>query len=485
MLSELSNEMPDIGKNLNNLFYRWKGEYPDSFYPLPPSGSYRKYFRMTAGGQSAIGAYNPDSRENATFIHLSKHFRKQGIRCPEIYLVDTASNTYLLQDLGDTTLLNYIGMYGGGPGREVDAAYRKALEDLIQIQIEGARGLDFSQCYPRSAFDEQSIRWDLNYFKYHFLKLARIPFDEQLLAEDFTSLTNYLLQAESNFFLYRDFQSRNIMVQNDELWYIDYQGGRRGALQYDLGSLLFESKTFLPFEMREELVQHYIEVLSKNYPVDTGTFMQQYPAWILIRLLQALGAYGFRGLHENKLLFLQSIPYAIQNLEYITNSLKLDIDLPEMDRVFNNILKNMELRKLGSSSDKPTLRIRSFSYRNGIPFDETLNGGGFVFDCRSLPNPGRLEEYKAFTGKDEKVISFFRDKTEVDRFLSNVFGLIDSAIDDYLSRGLKDMMISFGCTGGQHRSVYCAESLARHVNEKYEISVDLRHLVLPLNMQIP
>jgi hypothetical protein len=307
------------------------------------------------------------------------------------------------------------------------------------------------------------------------LKLIAVPFNERRLEHDFNRLADFLLETGQDYFLYRDFQSANVMIVDNEPWFIDYQGGRKGAPQYDVASLLFESKTFLPFEKREELLTYYTDEIEKIYSVSVSDFLKSYPAFLLIRLLQAMGAYGFRGLHENKPLFLESIPGALKNLEYILGHYSLGIDVPELLTALNKLSSDPFLASIGSTQEQFTLRIKSFSFKTGVPFDETLNGGGFVFDCRSLPNPGRYDEYKHLTGKDEAVINFFRDKQELQDFLSHVYALADNAIHDYRARGLTNMMISFGCTGGRHRSVYCAEKLFKHVKETLGVEVNCIH----------
>jgi aminoglycoside/choline kinase family phosphotransferase len=457
-------------------FQTWSGQIPDSITALPPSGSYRRYYRIISGSLRAIGAFNPDVKENKAFLSISRHFIKIGISVPEIYSEHKEGYHYLLQDLGDKTLIDYLTEDNRREfTQEVIEKYKNALSDLASIQLDGIKGFDTSICYPRAEFDEQSILWDLNYFKHYFLKFAKVSFDEQLLEDDFRKFAQFLAQVPRNHFLYRDFQSRNIMLHNDKLYYIDYQGGRRGALQYDVASILFESKTFLPFEKREELLVHYTDLISKNYSASVSDFLKYYPAFLLIRLLQAMGAYGFRGLHENRPLFLESIPGALKNLEYILGHYSLGLDVPELMSALKKLSSDPFLASIGSTQERFTLRIKSFSFKAGIPFDETLNGGGFVFDCRSLPNPGRYEEFKQFTGKDEVVISFLKDKQEVTDFLMHIYALADSAIHDYRARGLANMMISFGCTGGRHRSVYCAEKLFEHIKETMGVDVKCTH----------
>lgn len=471
------SEKEEIGiKILAEEFYNWSGLKYDSITALPPSGSYRRYFRIISGTTSAIGAVNPDKKENQAFLSFSRHFRSLGISVPEIYDEHSDGLHYLLEDLGNKTLIDYLTQDNKREfTSQVKEKYRNALTDLASIQNLGIQGLDTTKCYPRAEFDEQSILWDLNYFKHYFLKFAKVPFDEQLLEDDFRKFANFLAQVPRVNFLYRDFQSRNIMLHNDKLYYIDYQGGRRGALQYDVASILFESKTFIPFEMREELLEHYTSVINRNFSISEQEFLKYYPGFLLVRLLQAMGAYGFRGLHENKPLFLESIPGALKNLEYILGHYSLGIEIPELLSALKKLSSDPFLASIGSTQEKFMLRIKSFSYKTGIPFDESLNGGGFVFDCRSLPNPGRYDEFKELTGKDRQVIDFFSDKQEVSEFLGHVYALADNAIHDFRARGMTNMMISFGCTGGRHRSVYCAERLFEHIKITLGVDVKCKH----------
>jgi hypothetical protein len=338
---------------------------------------------------------------------------------------------------------------------------------LPVFQIKGKDSIDFSVCYPRSAFDRQSMMWDLNYFKYYFLKLAKIPFDEQKLENDFVTFCDYLLTADCNYFLYRDFQSRNVMIFNNEPYFIDYQGGRRGALQYDIASILFEAKTSLPADVRHELLDYYISELSKNLDFDKQSFLELYYGYVYIRLMQAMGAYGFRGLYEKKKLFLQSIPKAILHLAWLRKNINLNVHLPEMERVWDNLISSHQIKEIEDSATNLTININSFSYKKGIPIDETANGGGFVFDCRALENPGKLEQYKNLNGKDIAVIKFIEANQDTSEFIENIFSIIDNVIDSYKNKNYTHLMVNFGCTGGQHRSVYSAEKLSEHIKLKY------------------
>jgi len=354
--------------------------------------------------------------------------------------------------------------------------YKKVLSQLPLFQVKGGENIDYSVAFPRAAFDKQSMMWDLNYFKYYFLKLAKIPFDEQLLENDFVAFSDFLLKADCNYFLYRDFQSRNVMVQNNTPYYIDYQGGRKGALQYDVASILFEAKTSLSAETRNVLLEHYLLELSKILNFDKNEFLQYYYGYVYIRLMQAMGAYGFRGLYEKKELFLQSIPKAIEHLKWLRQNIKLPFSFTELEKVWDSLINSDFAKTQTTIPEGLTLTINSFSYKKGIPVDYSPNGGGFVFDCRAINNPGRLEQYQKLTGLDKSVQEFLEANSNIDKFLANVYALVDNSIENYLSRNFHNLMVSFGCTGGQHRSVYSAENLAKHVKEKFpDVNINLRH----------
>jgi hypothetical protein len=336
-------------------------------------------------------------------------------------------------------------------------------------------------CYPRASFDRQSIAWDLNYFKYYFLRLAGVPFNEQALERDFSRLTKLLLSASRDYFLYRDFQSRNIMLRKalneDQPFFLDYQGGRKGALQYDIASLLYDAKADLPPELRQKLLDHYLDSLAGFVDLDRSAFMQHYYAYVYVRIMQALGAYGFRGFYERKEHFLQSVPYALKNIRWLLHNVELPIALPTLIEAFKSIVASEKLQGLASSSapEKLTVRVYSFSFHRGLPQDESGNGGGFVFDGRSLPNPGREERFKTLTGKDAPVIDYLNQQESVHQFLASVISLVDASVSTYQDRGFKHLMVSFGCTGGQHRSVYLAEQLAKHLRASDGVAVVVHH----------
>jgi aminoglycoside/choline kinase family phosphotransferase len=452
----------------------------------------RKIIRLSGGAFSAIGILYNVREENAAFIEFSRHFRAHGLPVPEIYGEDLSQGAYLEEDFGDTTLFEFLS--ANRTGSRISAttieAYRKVVALLPRFQIEAGRDLNYDVCYPRAVFDEQSIAWDLNYFKYYFLKLAGVPFNEQLLEDDFKRLTAFLLSTRSDFFLYRDFQSRNIMLRRGQPFFLDYQGGRKGALQYDIASLLFDAKADLPPALRQELLDLYIERAGDFVALDRSAFMRHYYAYVYIRVMQAMGAYGFRGFYERKSHFLQSVPYALKNVEWLLHNVELPIALPALTDAFRRMRDSETLRGLSSvptplassqsqagapKENDLTVCIFSFSFRRGIPKDESGHGGGFVFDARSIPNPGREEKFKALTGKDAPVIEYLNQQESAHQFLGNVMSLVDASVKTYQSRGFTSLTVSFGCTGGQHRSVYFAEQLAKRLNG---VKVVVRHLEL-------
>ncbi len=464
-------------KQLISLFENWAQEAVIKVTPLAQSGSDRKYYRLYSENKTALGVYNNDAKENLAFIEFTKHFDKQGLKVPKIFAENTTSNIYLIEDLGDTTLFAFlteekkIGVYTD----ELSSMYHKVLKSLPNFQINGGKGLDYSLCYPRSSFDKQSMMWDLNYFKYYFLKLAQIPFEEQALEDDYQKFTDYLLKADSDFFLYRDFQSRNIMITDDEPYFIDYQGGRKGALQYDLASLLYDAKAEIPQNKRDEYYDFYISELKKIIDVDEDEFKKFFQAYVLIRIMQAMGAYGFRGFYEKKAHFLASIPPALDNLENLLKTINLPIELPTLMPLLHKLTKSDKLRELAAKGSNLEVSVNSFSYKRGIPIDESGHGGGFAFDCRALHNPGRYDEYKQLTGKDLKVIEFLDKEEDLVIFKKNVTALVEQSVEKYIERSFDHLTVNFGCTGGQHRSVYMAEYIGRHLKNKYNIKVVVRH----------
>jgi aminoglycoside/choline kinase family phosphotransferase len=464
-------------QNIIDLYRKRFQEVSVTVEALPPSGSYREYIRLISPHFKAIGTWNEDVKENNAFIEFSKHFRMKGIKVPEIYDYRPAECIYLQEDLGNETLFSFMSAVRESEGfsDKITGIYIKVVSELPKIQIVAGIDLNYDFCYPRNAFDRQSMMWDLNYFKYYFLKLAKIPFSEQFLEDDFTTFTDYLLQAESHFFMFRDFQSRNIMLRDEEPWFIDYQGGRQGALQYDLASLLYDAKADIPEQVRETLMDVYLNELEKIYPVDRSQFRQFFYGYVLIRMMQAMGAYGFRGFYEKKEHFLKSIPFALENLEIVLQKIDLPVQLPELFKVLKSLSESEILKKIASKSAELTVEITSFSYKKGYPVDHSGNGGGFVFDCRSVRNPGKYEQYKSLTGKDEAVIRFFEEDSDMEEFLNPTFLIVERAVSRYRVRGFTHLSVSFGCTGGQHRSVYSAERMGQYLKNKFPVRVVIHH----------
>jgi aminoglycoside/choline kinase family phosphotransferase len=425
----------------------------------------------------AIGILYNVREENAAFLEFSRHFRKHGLPVPEIYAQDLDHGAYLEEDFGDTSLFEFLSQNRTGETISPVAvdAYRTVIATLPRFQIEAGRDLNYKICYPRGSFDRQSISWDLNYFKYYFLRLAGIPFSEQALEDDFSRLTKFLLSAGRDYFLYRDFQSRNIMLRDGQPYFLDYQGGRKGALQYDVASLLYDAKADLPPDLRQQLLDHYLDTLPAFSDLKRDAFMQHYYAYVYIRIMQALGAYGFRGFYERKAHFLQSVPYALKNLRWLLHNVTLPIALPTLMEAFHSMLASEKLQGLASEADSLVVRIFSFSFHRGLPKDESGNGGGFIFDGRSLPNPGREDRFKALTGRDAPVIDYLNQQESVHQFLASVMSLVDASVNSYQRRSFKNLMVSFGCTGGQHRSVYLAEQLAKHLQGRYGVEVVVVH----------
>src|SRR5499427_8451047 len=440
-------------------------------------GSGRKIIRLANEHSSAIGILYAVREENVAFLEFSHHFQHHGLPVPQIYGNDLSHGAYLEEDLGDMTLFHFLSenRQGNKIADRAVKAYRKVVEILPRFQVEAGRDLNYKVCYPRASFDRQSIAWDLNYFKYYFLRLAGISFSEQALEDDFGRLTKFLLSAPHDFFLYRDFQSRNIMLRDSQPYFLDYQGGRKGALQYDIASLLYDAKADLPPDVRQQLLDNYLDALAGFLPLDRSAFMQYYYAYVYIRIMQALGAYGFRGFYERKVLFLQSVPYALKNLRWLLHNVKLPIALPTLLESFNSMLASEKLQALASDADNLIVRIFSFSFHRGLPKDESGHGGGFVFDGRSLPNPGREERFKALTGRDAPVIEYLNQQESVHQFMASVMSLVDASVSNYQARGFKNLMVCFGCTGGQHRSVYLAEQLAKRLRNRPGVEVVVRH----------
>lgn len=459
-------------ESVKTLYKNYTGQMPEEIEKLPLSGSNRQYFRLK-GTKQLIGVYGASTQENNAFVYLANHFANKGISVPRVYAVSGDRKAYLQDDLGTVTLFDAIAA-GRQCGQFNDTEMhllKETIRQLPRIQFEGSKGLDFKQCFPQSQFDRRCILWDLHYFKYCFLKAIPIDFDENRLEDDFEQMERILLTDSFSTFMYRDFQSRNVMICNGHPFFIDFQGGRKGPIYYDLASFLWQAKANFPPNLREELIREYVKSAS-TYEILPPYFNERLQHFVLFRTLQVLGAYGFRGYFEKKSHFLQSIPYAIKNLKqllqqrfpeypYLCKLLHQITDLP----LFNNTPQENGL----------TVRITSFSYKKGIPGDPSGNGGGYVFDCRAIHNPGKYEAYKQLTGRDDAVIRFLEKDGEILTFLEHVYALADAHIQRYLERGFTHLDIHFGCTGGQHRSVYAAEHVAKHVHERFNVRVLLIH----------
>lgn len=460
--------------------------FAEHFHSLPTrvsplqgqvGGSGRNIVRLANDTTTAIGILYGVREENFAFLQFSRAFRRNGLPVPQIYEEDLDRGAYLEEDLGDLTLYHFLIGHRKGDeiSPEVVEAYHRVAAILPRFQVGMKNKINYKACYPRSAFDRQSIAWDLNYFKYYFLRLAGIPFSEQALENDFSRLTKFLLAADRDYFLYRDFQSRNVMLVDGSPYFLDYQGGRKGALQYDIASLLFDAKADLPPELRQQLLDHYLDSLKTFLPIDRGAFLHYYYGYVYVRVMQALGAYGFRGFYESKPVFLQSVPYALKNIRWLLHNAPLPIELPSLMAALTAMLGSEKLRAIAADSEKLTVRITSFSFHRGLPKDETGHGGGFVFDARSLPNPGREERFRPLTGREAPIADYLNQQESVQNFVANVISLVDASVNNYQVRGFKNLSVSFGCTGGRHRSVYLAELLAAHLGQRNRLEVVVRH----------
>ena len=462
-----------IPKILYELYKKYTGCDAVEITELPSSGSNRRYFRLS-GEPTLIGVVGTSVEENEAFIYMAKHFKEKNLPVPEVLIVSDDHIAYLQEDLGDTILYNVIekGRLTSVFSEEEKKLLVKTIRKLPDVQFAGADGMDFRHCYPSPGFDARSIMWDLNYFKYCFLKATGLDFLEGKLEDDFQRLTDVLLRSSSATFMYRDFQSRNVMIKDGEPWFIDFQGGRKGPVYYDVASFLWQAKANFPNSLRQELLKEYIDALRKYIPVNEDYFYSQLHHFVLFRTLQVLGAYGFRGYFEKKPHFMQSVPFAIANLREL-----LKVPYPEYPYLSKVLTDLVNMKQFTDDLQKRTLTVRvmSFAYKKGIPNDPSGNGGGYVFDCRAVNNPGKYDRYKPFTGLDQPVIKFLEDDGEIFPFLEHAYELVDAHVKRFMERGFTNMMVCFGCTGGQHRSVYSAQKMAQHINEKFNVKVELVH----------
>ncbi len=503
-------------QQLLNLYKEWCGKEPLTTKSLPKAGSNRHYVRLTGqDGSSVIGVISADVRENRCFIYLSRHFVRKGLPVPQILAESADGTCYLQTDLGHTSLYKALSR-----GRESGSLYdeqeraliAKTIRLLPHIQVGGAEGLDEERLLSPVRFSEKAAMFDLNYFKYCFLRTTDLAYDELRLEDDMLRMATDLVQptgenSAQRTFLYRDFQARNVMLcgENNALqpYFIDFQGGQTGPLQYDVASFLWQASARYPQTLRETMIAEYVDELHKLCTFDEEAFRSRLNLFVLFRILQVLGAYGLRGYFERKQYFLDSIPSAIQNLRrqlldgvctpypYLEEVLQRMTDLPCFDTIpenadtiippalLNGSTKTTEnaTSPNGQPQQTPPLvvRVLSFSYKKGLPEDPSGNGGGYVFDCRSTHNPGRYEPYKQLTGLDAPVIKFLEDDGEILAFLSHIYTLADTHVARYIERGFTSLMFCFGCTGGQHRSVYSAQHLAEHLSHKFGIEVQLCH----------
>ena len=462
-----------MDEELRQLYEDYAGHEPETMEALAGAGSNRRYFRLK-GEPTLIGVKGENADENRAFLYLAAHFREKGLPVPRVCARSQDEMHYLQEDLGDTLLFDAIekGRSSGTFDEEEKRLLRQTIRLLPALQVKGAEGLDFGRCYPQAEFNRRSVLWDLNYFKYCFLKATGIDFQEDRLEDDFQAMADVLLRADASAFMYRDFQSRNVMVRDGCPWFIDFQGGRRGPVHYDVASFLWQAKANYPDTLREELLGEYVDALRAYRPVDEAKFRALLRHFVLFRTLQVLGAYGFRGYFERKPHFLQSIPYAIANLRKLLRE-----GFPEYPHLCHVL---GQLTALKPSADEPrksalVVRVISFSYKKGIPEDTSGNGGGFVFDCRAVHNPGKYDRYKPLTGLDEPVIRFLEEDGEIIPFLGHACALVDASVRRYLERGFTSLTVCFGCTGGQHRSVYSAQHLAEHLHRKFDVQVELTH----------
>ena len=476
-------------EQLIKLFKDTFGIKPDSMSAISGSGSNRSYYRMTAGEDSFIGVIGTDADENRAFIVEARHFHSAGVPVPEVLAESDDSRCYIQNDLGDTVLYDMVA------NAHKEGAFCDGLKNMLcrtishlpKLQFDGAEGLDFSICYPEPEFSRRMVMFDLNYFKYCFLKPSGLEFNEVRLQEDLERFADSLMSAsglrdkhgnmyEGSTFMYRDFQSRNVMVKDGEPYFIDFQGGRKGPVHYDVASFVWHARSCYPAELKSMMLDAYLDSLVKYVDVDRAEFNAVLKKFVLFRTLQVLGAYGFRGWVEQKARFVTSIPAAVESLrEQLSDCDDLRNSYPSLYETLSELVE-LPRFKAPATDGKLTVTVYSFSFHKGIPHDPSGNGGGYVFDCRSIHNPGRYEPYKKLTGRDREVIDFLENDGEIISFLEHVYCVVDPHVETYSRRGFSSLMVSFGCTGGQHRSVYSAEHLAHHLAEKYpDINVRLIH----------
>ena len=468
---------------LKPLFESYTGQKLTEILELPASGSNRRYFRLKGDGISIIGAVGTNLQENHSFIYLANHFKEKGLRVPTVLAVSEDGSAYIQEDLGDQVLFGMVaqGRESGFYNSEEIALLKRAIEELPRIQFTGAEGLDWKNCYPQEAFDARMVDFDLNYFKYCFLKATGLEFNEVLLQDDFEKFKADLLLDNDNTFMYRDFQARNVMIKDGEPWFIDFQGGRRGPIYYDVASFIWQARSRFPEDLKQELIGAYLKALQAYKQEDEAYFRRRLRLFVLFRTMQVLGAYGFRGYFEKKPHFLASVPYALSNLRKLLQT--PFTDYPYMNDLLTKMASMPELNEI-AQDHRLSVHIYSFAYKKGVPADTTGNGGGYVFDCRSVNNPGKYEYYRQFNGMDPEVIKFLEDDGEIFTFLDSVYKLVDAHVKRFMERKFTNLQVCFGCTGGQHRSVYSAEHLARHLMDKFDVKVTVTHRELNIEKML-
>jgi aminoglycoside/choline kinase family phosphotransferase len=480
--------MQQLVESITALYKKWKGVDAISVDLLPQSGSERRYFRLNGTDGPVIGTYGANVKENETFFYFTRHFNQKDLSVPQILTISDDQQFYLQEDFGDISLLGRLEAEGFT--ENIYALFQQSLNALALLQVKGDKELNYANCLTNAEFGKQAIMADLLYFKYYFLDALRKPYDKQKLIDDFEALSNYLTHTEYKYFMFRDFQSRNIMVtpsiaegKRETVHFIDYQGGMKGAPQYDVASMLWQARANLPDEWKEKLLEDYINSFENiiGQSIDRNIFRSQYNGYVLIRLLQVLGAYGFRGLFERKAQFLTSIPMALRNLKEFFYNQSVGISLPEFRKVLDICVADEVIRQFtptqATEQTPLVVKIHSFSFRKQIPQDDSGNGGGFIFDCRGILNPGRVDSMKTQTGRDKDVKDFLEQQTKMPEFLNSVFDIVDTTVEEYIKRDFESLMISFGCTGGQHRSVYAADAMVRHLKNKFKVKVELKHIV--------
>lgn len=464
---------------LQNLFFSYTGKQAESVNELTSSGSNRRYFRLVSGSISIIGVVGTNAEENKAFIEIDRHFLTKGIKVPKVLAVSEDMMAYIQEDLGDDQLYKLVahGRESGEYSSYECSLLCRTMEMLPKIQFKGGAGLDYSNCYPDSAFNERMVMFDLNYFKYCFLKATGLEFNEVRLQDDFEKLRDDLMEDIGETFMYRDFQARNVMVKDGEPYFIDFQGGRRGPIYYDVASFVWQARSRYPEDLKQTLIETYLRALKGYTTVDEDVFYKKLRMFVLFRTLQVLGAYGYRGYFEKKPHFLGSIPFALSNLRRL---LKTPFDrYPYLNETLCRLTQMRQFNELAEDK-RLEVHICSFSYKKGIPVDNSGNGGGYVFDCRSINNPGKYEHYRQFTGLDQEVIKFLEDDGEILTFLDSVYSIVDSHVKRFMERKFTHLQVCFGCTGGQHRSVYSAEHLAEHLQSKFDVKITLHHRELDI-----